>query len=75
MIAAVLGLGLNVIGEGVETEEQQGFLRSQSCTQAQGYLLGRPAPAFEVTQLLQESKNVIDMKASNKRGRNVKGVK
>lgn len=75
MIAAALGLGLNVIGEGVETEEQQGFLRSQSCTQAQGYLLGRPAPAFEVTQLLQESKNVIDMKVSNKRGRNVKGVK
>jgi EAL domain-containing protein (putative c-di-GMP-specific phosphodiesterase class I) len=75
MIAAALGLGLNVIGEGVETEEQQGFLRSQSCTQAQGYLLGRPAPAYEVTQLLQERKNEFALKVSDKRGRNVKGVK
>jgi EAL domain-containing protein (putative c-di-GMP-specific phosphodiesterase class I) len=75
MIAAALGLGLNVIGEGVETEEQQGFLRSQSCTQAQGYLLGRPAPAYEVTQLLKERKNVFALKVSDKRGRNVKGVK
>ena len=74
LIAAVLGLGLNVIGEGVETEEQQGFLRSQSCTQAQGYLLGRPAPAYEVTRLLQESKNVVDMKVSYKRGRSAKGA-
>jgi len=74
MIAAALGLGLNVVGEGVETEEQHGFLRSQSCTQAQGYLLGRPAPAYEVTQLLKDSKNVVDLKVSDKRGRSAKGA-
>jgi EAL domain-containing protein (putative c-di-GMP-specific phosphodiesterase class I) len=52
MIAAALSLGLNVVAEGVETEEQLGFLRSNLCTLAQGYLLGRPASAQETTQLL-----------------------
>lgn len=55
MIAASLSLGLDVIAEGVETEEQLGFLRSNLCTLAQGYLLGRPASAQEVTQLLRKS--------------------
>jgi len=55
MIAAALSLGLNVVAVGIETEEQLGFLRSNLCTLAQGYLLGRPASAQEVTQLLQKS--------------------
>jgi EAL domain-containing protein (putative c-di-GMP-specific phosphodiesterase class I) len=34
-----------VLAEGVETEEQLGFLEAQGCDLYQGYLKSRPVPA------------------------------
>lgn len=49
-------LGLEVVAEGVENEEQARAAESLGCTQLQGYHLGRPLNAAAATELLAFSR-------------------
>ncbi|GMT39509.1 MAG: hypothetical protein IEMM0001_0244 [bacterium] len=58
LVEAIIAMGrtlhLNVIAEGVETEQQVKFLRMHECDSIQGYLISKPLPAQELTALLHE---------------------
>jgi diguanylate cyclase (GGDEF)-like protein len=48
-------LGMIIVAEGVETAEQQAFLRAHACDEAQGYLFSRPLPPRELARLLRSA--------------------
>lgn len=52
IISLAKGLGLKVISEGVETEEQAKFLRESLCDMAQGYLFYKPMPMEEFVNIM-----------------------
>jgi diguanylate cyclase (GGDEF)-like protein len=49
------GLGMKVTAEGVETAEQQLFLRAAGVHSMQGFRFGKPMPAAKITQRLEAS--------------------
>ncbi|MES9968419.1 MAG: EAL domain-containing protein [Candidatus Thiodiazotropha sp.] len=49
------GIGLEVVAEGVETEDQLNCLRDLQCEYAQGYLFSQPINEDDFTQLLRSS--------------------
>ena len=54
VIALARSLKLNVVAEGVETSEQQEFLREKGCDFIQGYYFCRPLPAAELVPILSQ---------------------
>lgn len=52
VISMAQSFGMDIIAEGVETEEQQDFLRAHGCKHYQGYLFGRPVPIAQFVELL-----------------------
>jgi diguanylate cyclase (GGDEF)-like protein/PAS domain S-box-containing protein len=52
VIGLAHGLDLPVLAEGVETRAQLDFLAAESCNEVQGYLMGRPHPILEYSELI-----------------------
>jgi EAL domain-containing protein (putative c-di-GMP-specific phosphodiesterase class I) len=57
MVQAIIdmtqNLCLDVIAEGVETEEQLSFLKAQGCAAYQGYFFSKPVPIEQFEELLK----------------------
>lgn len=53
MIQLGKNLGLNILAEGVETEQQLDFLKENQCEQVQGYYYYHPMPSDELEALLR----------------------
>jgi diguanylate cyclase (GGDEF)-like protein/PAS domain S-box-containing protein len=58
IIAVAHSLGLNVIAEGVETEQQRQLLLKKGCKNYQGYLFGKPVPIEQFEALLPVNENL-----------------
>ncbi|MGB5457053.1 MAG: EAL domain-containing protein [Gammaproteobacteria bacterium] len=70
IVAMVKGLNLNVIAEGVETQQQLDYLQEIDCNEAQGFLFCKPLPSDVVVQLLiQEPYAVPDSNSGLQGGR------
>ena len=52
-IAMGHSLGLSIVAEGVETEDQRRFLESHGCDRIQGYLLGKPMPSTQLVDKMR----------------------
>ncbi|GLZ85585.1 hypothetical protein Pres01_16360 [Metapseudomonas resinovorans] len=55
IVAMARSLGLEIIAEGVERDEQLAFLEQQGCHLYQGYLYSKPVPLAEFRALLAHS--------------------
>jgi predicted signal transduction protein with EAL and GGDEF domain len=49
------GLGMSMVAEGVETQEQLNFLADEGCDAVQGFFIGRPAPIGQYFALVGRS--------------------
>src|SRR5882757_8815745 len=71
IVRAVIGLGhgleMSIVAEGVETQEQLGFLSQEGCDAVQGYFIGKPLPIGQYAALVGRSV-VIGMEPARKTG-------
>ena len=59
ILATAHALGLRVVAEGVETDDQATFLTDSGCDEAQGYLFARPMEAKDIPDYLRHHKEIV----------------
>ena len=62
LIQMARGLGVEVTAEGIETLEQLEIVRSEGCTEIQGFYVSAPKPAAEIRQ--RELRRVISSESA-----------
>ncbi len=55
MIAMGKAMGMTVVAEGIETEQQLKYLQDLDCDIAQGYLFSKPLPEQQATEYLEQN--------------------
>jgi EAL domain-containing protein (putative c-di-GMP-specific phosphodiesterase class I) len=58
IIGLVNRLGLNVVAEGIETQEQVEFLQNCRCHFGQGFLFSKPVPQNEVIKIITQKNDL-----------------
>ena len=53
-VSMIKSLGVKIVAEGVETQEQADFLKHTGCDLAQGYFFSRPLPSVQFETLLRK---------------------
>jgi len=61
IISLAKNLGLRVIAEGVETQDQLAFLRSAGCEEIQGYYYSRPLSEDKFVEFLQCQNGAVSL--------------
>lgn len=56
VIAVARVLNIKGLAEGVETQEQLNFFKTEHCNDAQGYMFGKPLPPRDCTELMNRLK-------------------
>jgi EAL domain-containing protein (putative c-di-GMP-specific phosphodiesterase class I) len=48
-------LDMEVVAEGVETQEQLAFLKAHYCNEVQGFLFSRPVPEEAISEMIKSN--------------------